>query len=73
MTGIGERYECAVCHGVFTKTWSDEEALAEAFSLFPADDIATENDRGIVCDDCFRKVMACARANTPGHLLQPGA
>ena len=66
MRDIGDLYECAVCHGTFAKTISDEEARAEARSLFPAEDL---EDTGVVCDDCFHKVMAWARQNMPEHLL----
>lgn len=47
-------YQCAVCHGVFERALSDEEALAELqsnFGGFPKDECA------LVCDDCYNKIM----------------
>lgn len=64
MTGIGESYECAVCHGTFTKGWSDEEARAEQADLWnpiPGDD----EEPGIVCDSCFQQVVAWAQVEVP--------
>jgi hypothetical protein len=63
MSGIGEPYECAVCHGTFTKTRSDEEALAEMRETWqPA---SGDDDPGVVCDDCFTLVMAWAQLDAP--------
>lgn len=47
-------YECAECHGVYEQVWSDEEAEAESKELFG--EIAPE-DKRIVCDDCFNRIM----------------
>lgn len=45
MSGLGEAYECWVCHGTFTKTRSDEEAAAEMKATWqPADG---DDDPGI--------------------------
>lgn len=63
MSGTGESYECAVCHGVFLKTRSDEEALAEMRETWqPTSD---DDDLGTVCDDCFQQVMAWAQTQAP--------
>jgi hypothetical protein len=45
-------YECAVCHGIFEKGWTDEEARAEEKETFGAND----PDSAIVCDDCYNKM-----------------
>lgn len=48
-------YTCEACKGVFTKGWSDGEAAAESrvnFGDLPKDDMA------IICDDCYRALMA---------------
>jgi hypothetical protein len=37
---MSEIYACAICHGEFTKGQSDQDAEAEARSLFPAKDLA---------------------------------
>ena len=63
MTGIGESYECTLCHGRFTKTWSDEEAQAEMESMW-----TETSDPQIVCDDCFTRVMAWAEQDAPETL-----
>jgi rubredoxin len=63
VSGIGEQYECEVCHGVFEKGWSDEEAFAETAAMWepiPGDDV------GVVCDGCFREVVAWYRQEDPG-------
>lgn len=56
-------YECAVCHGVFEKGWSDEEAEREFIATFGRKPQVGELD-GIVCDDCHQKVMAAVHDNT---------
>lgn len=45
------QYQCAVCGGVFNKTWSDDEAAAELSETFPG---YASDDCGIVCDDCYK-------------------
>lgn len=68
---LGEPYTCGNCGGIFTKTWSDEEAMAEARSLFPAEDL--EDGIGIVCDGCFRVIMAWASGDVPELLPRAGS
>jgi hypothetical protein len=34
---VSDTFTCAMCHGLFVKTWSDEEAWAEAEELFGAE------------------------------------
>jgi hypothetical protein len=49
-----ESYTCAACGGR-SKSRPDEEALAEAHELFgdmPKEELA------VVCNDCWRKLMA---------------
>jgi hypothetical protein len=65
MGGTGEPYECAVCHGTFTKSRSDEEALAEMESTWRPDG---DGELATVCDDCFQRVMAWAESDAPGTL-----
>lgn len=64
MSGIGDKYECAVCRGTFTKTWSDEEAMAEMHDLWAE----TSGPVDIVCDGCFQKVAAWAQNDAPETL-----
>jgi DNA-directed RNA polymerase subunit RPC12/RpoP len=54
-------YQCAKCHGVFEKGWSDEEAMEEAVAeketMFPGIPI---EECDTLCADChkeFRKWM----------------
>jgi len=48
---------------------SDEEALAEAATLFPTVPI---EDTSIVCDDCFQKMMADVKARPWAYPPLPG-
>jgi hypothetical protein len=46
-------FRCAMCGGVFQKTWSDDEAIEEAIAKgIKPEDIA---DGCLVCDECYRK------------------
>jgi len=51
-----ETYVCGLCHEEFFKGWSDNEAEAEANAVF-GDDVL-EEECAILCDDCYKKVMA---------------
>lgn len=66
MSGIGETYECWVCHGTFTKTRSDEEAAAEMKETWQP--TSGDDDPGTVCGDCFEQVMAWAATQAPETL-----
>lgn len=61
MSGIGEPYICDRCGGRFKKVRSDEEAVAEANSLWAPETLADE--QAVVCDSCFREFMAWAKVN----------
>jgi len=64
VSGTGETYQCEVCSGVFVKTWSDEEARAEQSATWqpqPGGD-------GIVCDECYQRLVAWAQAGHPEYL-----
>jgi hypothetical protein len=69
MSGTGEPYECAVCHGTFVKTRSDEEALVEMCETWQP--TGGDDDPGVVCDDCFTQVMAWAQLDAPEVLRSP--
>jgi hypothetical protein len=45
-----DEFRCAVCRNVYRKAWSDEEALAEAESVFTPAEL---QDAAPVCDDCW--------------------
>ena len=71
MSGIGESYTCERCGGTFEKVRSDEEAVAEAVSLWAPETLADE--QAAVCDGCFREFMAWAEVNAPEALREPPA
>lgn len=48
---MADEYKCVACGGVFEKTWSDEEALAEMVGYFGE---VPEHEQVVVCDDCFQ-------------------
>ena len=52
--GIEPLFYCEACGGTFPKAWSDDEAKAEA-------DAAGFVDQSVVvCDECYRAMMALA-------------
>lgn len=57
MSGEGESFTCAMCHGTFNKGRPDEEALTEMESHFGEVPPAA---RAIVCNDCFTKLDPAA-------------
>lgn len=67
---LGDPFTCDVCGQTFTRAWSDEEAMAEARSLYPAEHLDAE-EPGVVCDDCFQVVMLWAEQDAPELLLNP--
>jgi hypothetical protein len=68
LSGEGESFTCANCKKACVKGRSDEDAAAEAISLFPADHLLAEKP-GIVCDPCFKMIMEWAKVNAPELLL----
>ena len=50
---MSDTYVCAVCKREFMKARSDEEAIAEARTLFQEPELS---DAGIACDDCFKEM-----------------
>lgn len=48
-----DEYQCAMCGGVFTKGWSEQEARAETQQYWPD---TPQEDLAVVCDDCWQKV-----------------
>jgi hypothetical protein len=69
MTGEPERdtFTCERCGGTFGKTRSDEEAVAEAESLWAPEALA--DPQAVICDPCFQEFMAWAKVNVPEALL----
>lgn len=66
-TADGESFACGRCKGTFEKTRSDEEALAEAESLWTPETMAQE--QAVICDPCFREFIEWAQENVPETLL----
>lgn len=56
-------FKCAMCGGVFEKGWTDEEATAEAVSIFGEH----REDDAIVCDDCWNEFMGIDHAASPAE------
>ncbi len=46
-------YQCAMCGGVFTKGWSEQEARAETQQYWPD---TTQEELAVICDDCWQKI-----------------
>ena len=65
MSETAGTFTCEDCGETFGKEWSDEEAAAEAQGLFPGIDVTDPDEAGVVCDDCFNRIMARARAEAP--------
>jgi len=51
-------FRCDICHRVFAKSWTDEEAYNESKELFGK---ISEEELGIICDDCFSIFISSAR------------
>lgn len=54
----GEDFTCAQCGGEFTRIVDDQEAVDEMEALF---DTRDTSDAELVCDDCFKEIMAHVR------------
>ncbi|KKL81312.1 hypothetical protein LCGC14_1995980 [marine sediment metagenome] len=49
-------YACEQCGGTFTDTWTEEEALAEAATLWTNEE-RERSGMARVCEDCFNEIM----------------
>lgn len=49
-------YKCEMCHEVYEKGWTDEEALEEAARIFGKPMAEWNCGQSIICDDCFEKI-----------------
>lgn len=47
-------YKCGICHQIFIKGRSDEEAWDEFKQCYPT---IPEDETGLVCDDCYKLIM----------------
>lgn len=57
----GSEYTCAQCGGTFNRASDDAPAIAEAARDFGVPDASTDPRMAIVCDDCYRALMAWAQ------------
>lgn len=62
-------YECGICHGIFNKGRSDEEAWEEFEARHPT---IPREETGIVCDPCFNKIMKDIEENPWKYPPLPG-
>lgn len=62
---MSREYTCEGCGGTFTPApgWSEEDAAKEAEQLFGAP--VPEDDRAILCDDCYKQFLAWFETLTP--------
>ena len=53
--GLMAQFTCAVCHETFERDpeWTQEQAEQEYASAFGG----IEDERDVVCDDCYAKIM----------------
>ena len=63
ITGPGIDYTCAICHGEFKSTRSDDEAMAEAEARYGGP--ISDDEKEVVCDDCHIKFMRWFDSLTP--------
>lgn len=59
-------FDCEQCGGTFAKTWSDEEAKAEATQLW-AGEIEAGSPMVVVCDDCHKEIVERVRDDEAGR------
>ena len=52
-------YVCEACGRRFESEWSDEEARAEAGSIFGEVD-GSLTEMAVVCDDCYKNLVPVA-------------
>jgi hypothetical protein len=50
-------YRCSHCHHVYTKAWTDKEALQELQETWPG---VSKEECGIICDDCWQAMTPLA-------------
>ena len=50
-------FTCDMCGGTFEQGWTDEEAEAEYAGSFNELSPEQKEDRGEVCDDCYKVIM----------------
>ena len=56
---MANEFTCALCGEIYEKSWTDDEAIAEAKSLFG--DNVMEHETSVVCDDCHKVLLGTNR------------
>ena len=54
------KYECAMCHGIFEKGWTSKEALEEFNRDFPTVPI---EETELICDSCYKLLTEDIKKN----------
>jgi hypothetical protein len=49
-----DEYQCAMCGGIYTKGWSEQEARAETQQYWPD---TPQEELAVICDDCWQGVQ----------------
>jgi len=49
------KYQCAICGGIFNKIRSDEEANKEAEEIWGVENASESDEMVRICDDCFNR------------------
>jgi hypothetical protein len=63
-------YQCALCHKVYEKVWSDEDADQEALALWGVEHASAAPEVfAVICDDCFRQ-RSLAEVEAMGQAYQ---
>ena len=53
---VSDTFTCDECGGTFPKDWSDDEANAEAESMWGVAGASENEGMACVCDDCWQKM-----------------
>ncbi len=50
------KFQCALCNGVYEKGWTDEEALIEGIENFGRE-MNAGMEMDLICDDCYKRLF----------------
>lgn len=63
-------YQCSLCHAVYEKEWSDEDADQEALEIWGVEHASADPEGfAVICDDCFQQ-RSMAEVEAMGHAYQ---
>ena len=63
----GEMYFCVLCEQICLCTWTEDELMAVARELFPAEHL--DRPLSLACTECHAAALEWAAANAPDCLL----